>query len=363
MEPLTILLFVTGILFLAGGGEILVRGASRLAALAGISPLIIGLTVVSFGTSAPELAVNLQSSFTGQAEIALGNVVGSNILNVLLILGLSAAITPLVVSQQLVRLDVPIMIAASFLMLVLGLDGAINRLDGALLFTMLVAYLAFLLLKSRRDARLREKTTADIAAIKTEDKKASSWGANLALIAAGLLLLVIGSRWLVSGATAFARLIGVSELVIGLTVVSMGTSLPEVATSVIASMRGEKDIAVGNVVGSNLFNILTVLGLSGLVSPHGIPISDAVLGFDIPVMIAVAIACLPIFFTGYTIDRWEGWLFLGFYLAYTFYLMLNSTEHDLLPVFNKLMIMFVIPITALTLLVLSFNAFRSKSSR
>jgi cation:H+ antiporter len=175
---------------------------------------------------------------------------------------------------------------------------------------------------------------------------------QVGLIIVGLALLVVGSRWLVHGAVAMATVLGLSELIIGLTIVAVGTSLPEVATSVVASLRGERDIAVGNIVGSNLFNILIVLGLAALITPTGITVSAAVLSFDIPVMIAVNIACLPIFFTGHVISRWEGALFIAYYVAYALYLMLEATDHDALPIFSAVMLMFVVPLTMLTLAIL-----------
>jgi cation:H+ antiporter len=325
----------------------------------GVSPLVIGLTVVAFGTSAPELAVSLQASLDGQADIALGNVVGSNIANVLLILGISALIVPLVVSEQLVRLDVPLMIAASLLLLLFALDGSIGRWDGALFFGGIVAYTGFLVRQSRRE-------TAAISAAAEAAPDAGTgqvgWLANTLLILAGLALLVLGSRWLVNGAVQVATLLGVSQLVIGLTVVAVGTSLPEIATSVLASLRGERDIAVGNVVGSNLFNILSVLGISAMVAPSGIPVARAALTFDIPVMIAVAVACLPIFFTGHLIARWEGAVFLAYYMIYTLYLVLNSTNHDALPAFSSAMLLFILPITAVTLGILAARAWGRERS-
>jgi len=349
------LLLGTGLVILVFGAELLVRGAARLAAGLGIPALVIGLTVVAFGTSAPELAVSIKSAFEGQADIALGNVVGSNIFNVLFILGLAALITPLVVSQQLVRLDVPLMIAVSVLVLLLGLDGHLGRLDGALLFGGLIGYTLFLVRQSRRES----------AAVQAEYAQeygtpgrltVAQWLVNLALVLAGLALLVAGSRWLVDGAVAIARQFGVSELIIGLTIVAAGTSLPEVATSVVASLRGERDIAVGNVVGSNLFNLMSVLGLTSLIAPHGISVPAAALQFDIPVMIAVALACLPVFFTGHLIARWEGALFLGYYLAYMLYLILTVTRNGALPLFSAAMIWFVIPLTVLTLVVVTLRA-------
>jgi len=332
----------------------LVRGASRLAAAVGVSPLVIGLTVVAFGTSSPELAVSLVSAWTGQADIAVGNVVGSNIFNILVIIGLSALIVPLVVAQQLVRLDVPLMIGVSFLVLVLGRNGHIGRTEGALLFGLLVLYLVFLTRASRKEsAEVQIEYAQEFG-----NSRFSPWGQrlfHLVLVVVGLVFLVIGSRWLVSGAVAIARLLGVSELIIGLTVVAGGTSLPEVATSVVAALRKERDIAVGNAVGSNIFNLLAVLGLAALVAPQGVAVSPAVRVFDFPVMIAVAAATLPIFFTGYRIARWEGALFLFYYGAYILYLFFNATQHDALRAYNRVMLWFVLPLTGITILVLAIR--------
>ncbi len=354
MSVIVLTLFLLGLVLLILGAEALVRGASRLAAQVGISPLVIGLTVVAFGTSSPELAVSVQSGWSGQADIAMGNIVGSNIFNVLFILGISAAITPLAVSKQLIRLDVPIMIGVSALILLLGLDGRISRWDGAALFAGIVIYTVCLIYLGRKEKRVGgndfEKEYGKLAGAHQQ------WASNLALILGGLFMLVLGSRWLVNGAVVIAEELGVSQLVIGLTIVAAGTSLPEVATSILASLRGEREIAVGNVVGSNIFNILSVLGLASAVSPYGIHVSTSALHFDIPVMLASALACLPIFFTGRVIARWEGLLFFGYYIAYTTYLILNSTAHAVLPIFSAVMLMFVIPITVITLFVLAWRA-------
>lgn len=358
MDLLTLVLFVLGFGVLIGGAELLVRGASRIAAAAGISPLVIGLTVVSFGTSAPELAVSFQSALGGQGDIALGNVVGSNIFNVLFILGISAIIVPLAVARQLVRLDVPLMIGVSALLLLLGLDGRISTLDGLLLFAGVVAYTVFAIWQSRREQAAGGPTAEEESVEAPRGFRGMLASAGLVVV--GLGLLALGANWLVGGATALARLFGLSELIIGLTIVAVGTSLPEVAASVIAALRGQRDIAVGNVVGSNLFNILGILGLTSVVAPGGVAVPQAALTFDIPVMIAVALACLPIFFTGYTIARWEGWLFLGYYVAYTAYLLLDATGHDALPAFSSVLGLFVLPLTAVTLLVLVGRAVRAQ---
>lgn len=330
-----------GLGLLVFGADGLVRGASRLAARVGVSPLVIGLTIVAFGTSAPELAVSVTSSLEGQSDLALGNVVGSNIFNILVILGLAAVIAPLRVAADLVRIDVPLMIGLAFLGLLLGYDGRIGRLDGALLFACLVAFLAYLFILRRRDGPGAGEADGE--------GRSSSLAADGAWCVGGLVLLVLGSDWLVDGATSIARAIGVTELVIGLTIVAAGTSLPELATSVVASFRGERDIAVGNVVGSNFFNIAAVLGLAALVSPDGVEVSSDALRFDVPVMIAASVACLPVFFIGHVISRWEGAVFLASYVAYAVVLGMNTTGHALIEPLEEALLFFVGPLVLLTL--------------
>lgn len=361
MDIWTLVLFVIGLGLLVIGAEALVRGASRLAAAVGVSPLVIGLTVVAYGTSAPELAVSVQSAYAGQADIALGNVVGSNIFNVLFILGAAALITPLIVHGQLIRRDVPLMIGVSILLFLMGVDGRIGRIDGLLLFSGVVIYTIWSIIQSRRESRaVQAEFAQEFGASPPEGPKAVV--TQLGYIAAGLVMLVLGSNWLVDGAVALAQAFGVSQLVVGLTIVAAGTSLPEVATSIVASFRGERDIAVGNVVGSNIFNILSVLGLAAAVSPSGITVAPAAVSFDIPVMLAVAVVCLPIFFTGGMIARWEGLLFLGYYAAYTLYLILSATGSEALPEFRTIMIFGVIPLTMLTLLISLTQTLRGKST-
>ncbi len=356
MTPL--LSFVVGLVALVAGAELLVRGASKLALSFGISPLVVGLTVVAFGTSSPELAVSVQSAWSGQVDIALGNVVGSNIFNVLFILGVSALIVPLLVAQQLIRQEVPIMIGASLLLFALAWDGGLSRWDGALLFGLLFVYTVFVIRQSRRESRSVEAEYAQ------EFGDGKGWDGHLPvqllLIVGGLGLLVSGSNWLVDAAVVFAKQLGISELVIGLTIVAAGTSMPEVATSVIAAIRGERDIAVGNVVGSNTFNILCVLGVSSLVAPASLPVPQAMLSFDLPVMIAVALACLPIFFSGNLIARWEGALFLAYYVAYTAYLILAVQRHDALATYGFVMATVVLPLTAVTLAVVAWREWRAQ---
>lgn len=356
---MTILLFISGLILLILGAEILVRGASKAASALGISPLIVGLTVVAFGTSAPELAVSIGGALTGQADIALGNVVGSNIFNVLFILGLSAIIVPLTVSHQIIRFDVPMMITVSVMVLLLSFDYAISQFDGFLLVIGLIVYVGVLIVMSLKAHAANKESGRKPETIEHSDDSIT-WPLNIFFVIAGLALLVLCSRWFVSGAVSFARTLGVSELIVGLTIVAAGTSMPEVVTSIIAAIRGERDIAVGNVVGSNIFNILGVLGISSILAPSGISVSSSILAFDIPLMIAVAIACLPIFFTKGAISRWEGALFMSYYIAYTMYLVFNATQHELLPVFNNVMLYFAIPITVVTIIVVIFQEFQRR---
>lgn len=353
---LTILLwFLIGLVVLVGGAELLVRGASRLAALLGLAPLVIGLTVVAFGTGSPELAISLRAGIAGQPDLSLGNIIGSNLFNILLILGISALITPLVVSKQLIRLDVPILIGISIVTLLFGLNGNIGKMEGALFTGGIVAYIVFLLRMSRREEKVPQSEVSEIAGSqKRQDNH--RWIMDVAYIVVGLILLVMGANWLVDSSVVMAQAFGVSELIIGLTVVAAGTSLPEVATSVIASLKGERDIAVGNAIGSSIFNILAVLGLTAVTAPEGIRVSPGVLRFDLPVLIVVSLACLPIFFSGHRIDRWEGFLFLGYYAAYIIYVILDATRHDFLPFFSTVMLGFVIPLTLITIVVLAYRS-------
>lgn len=343
---MTATLLLAGFVLLLAGAEFLVRGASRLATAFAIPPLVIGLTVVAFGTSAPELAVSLQAALDNRPDIALGNVVGSNIFNVLFILGLSALITPLFVSRKLVRLEVPIMIGTSLLLMLMGWNGRIGRGEGAALAILGIAYTVLQIREGRREKPGRDPESGGP---KTTGR---GWWRSVFLIGVGLGMLILGSRWLVEGATALARALGVGELVIGLTVIATGTSLPEVATSILASLRGERDIAIGNVVGSNIFNILWVLGLAAAISSHGVDVSSAARRFDVPIMVAAAIACLPIFFTGLVIARWEGGLFFGYYLAYTGFVVLAAAQSPALRVFRTAMVGFVLPLTAVTLVLI-----------
>jgi cation:H+ antiporter len=314
---LTILVLLAGgLLLLYLGAESLVRGSTSMALRLGLTPLVVGLTVVAYGTSTPELAVSVKAALQGNGVIALGNVVGSNICNLGLILGLAALICPLKVQLQLVRLDVPVMIACSLLLPLLLWDGVIGRIEGSFLVAGIVAYTVLNLRLARRERNpvvLEEYARA--AAVARPRPRA---GLDVLLIAVGIALLILGGRLFVEGAVDLARAMGLSESVIALTLVAAGTSLPELAATVVAAARGEVDIAVGNIIGSNIFNLTNIIGLSALARPIE---SAGLAGADIAVMIALALIAAPLLRTGFSVRRWEGGLFLLSYVAYVFYLL------------------------------------------
>ena len=344
---LTTALFLVGIVLLTAGAELLVRGASHLSVAAGISPLVVGLTVVAYATSAPELAVSVQASLAGQAGVATGNIVGSNIANILLILGVSALAAPLAVHQQIVRLDVPLMLLVSVAVLLMSWNGLVSTLEGVALVIGAVVFTVFVIRKSRRETReIVAEYEQEFGVPEAERRGAKRIVRDVLLIVVGLIMLLVGARMLVSAATTTAAALGVSEVVIGLTIVAVGTSLPELATSVVASIRGERDIAVGNIVGSNLFNLLFVLGSSAVVVPVGIRMDPVVVGTDIPLMIGASLLCLPIF-AGYVVARWEGFLFLLLYAAYVTFVLLRATSHPWLGTYSQFMLAFGLPLTAL----------------
>ncbi len=329
MTITSVLFFVLGIALLVFGGDRLVKGASSLAFAIGISPLVVGLTVVAFGTSAPELAVSLNGALHHSSDLAVGNVVGSNIFNVLAILGLAALITPLAVQPSLIRLEIPLLVLVSGAVVAFGWNGVIGRLEGSVLFAGVIVYTTWVIIQSRKQT----KALKDEYAAEFEPEKTEHWAVSVLSIVAGLALLILGSRWVVDGATELARFLGASELVISLTIVAAGTSLPEVVTSVSAAMKGERDIAVGNVIGSNLFNILCVLGLSAIVTPDGIQVATEAMNFDILVMVAVSVLIVPVFLSGWIVDRVEGGILVALYVGYAVVLIVTSvgaSNHEMI---------------------------------
>ncbi|WP_277208894.1 calcium/sodium antiporter [Isoptericola croceus] len=354
MSLSNILLLLAGFVLLVGGGEALVRGAASLARTMGMSALVVGLTVVSFATSSPELAVSAGAALSGSPGLAVGNVVGSNIANILLVLGVSALVVPLAVTSQVVRTDIPVMIGLAALALVLALDGTISTVDGVLLIALLAGYLVVTVLRSRRGWTDEAPPRGDTRPTRWfRTTRARSVLTDIILVAVGVALLVTGAQLLVRGATQIATTFGVSDLVIGLTVVAVGTSLPELATSIIAVRRGERDLAVGNIVGSNIFNIGAVLGITAVIAPGGIGVDPAAVHFDLPLMVAVTLALLPVAFTGQIIKRWEGALFVALYVAYVAFVLLAATDHEALEPFSATMLWFVLPVTAVWLVALA----------
>lgn len=339
---MTLILSILGLVLLIVGADLLVRGASAIAAAVGISPLVVGLTVVAFGTSAPELAVSVKAAIDQQGDVAMGNVVGSNIMNVLLILGLSAMISPLTVNRQLVVLDVPVMIIAGVAVFLFARDGAISRVDGAILVAILIVYTTVLILRSRRTVQ-----SSDASAL-APAKGPRKLLVNGIFMIGGLAMLVFGADWLVNGAVALAKAMQVDELVISLTVIAVGTSLPEIATSLLATWRGERDIAVGNVVGSNIFNLLSIVGCASIVKP--LDVSNKLLRFDLPVMLVICVMCWPVFWVGRRIMRSEGMILFIAYLLYTIYLILDAGQSGALPSFEFWMIVAFLPVLLIGLL-------------
>ncbi len=370
VDAVSVVQMVAGLALLVLGGETLVRGASGLAFRIGMSSLVVGLTVVAFATSAPELAVTLDAVLSGEPDLAVGNVVGSNIANVLLVLGISAVLLPLAVKAQVVRIDLPVMVGLSVLLLFLALDGTIGALDGAVLLAALAGYVTLAVLLGRRagsgtppdDGASAEGADPPTRSDPAPSSAPGSTLRNVVLVAIGVVMLVVGANLLVDGAVRIATELGVSNLVIGLTVVAIGTSMPELATSVVAARRGERDLAVGNVVGSNIFNIGLVLGVPAVLGAAGVPVPEAAIALDIPLMIAASFALLPVAFTGLVVARWEGGLFLGLYLAYTTFVLLAATEHDALEGFTAAMVTFVLPLVAVTLVVLTLYEVRRRRS-
>mgnify|MGYP000517602951 CR=1 FL=1 len=353
---MTLFMLLLGLAGLLGGAELLVRGASRLGLAIGISPLVVGLTIVAFGTSSPEMAVSVRAALIGHPEIVIGTNIGSTIFNILFILGSCALAAPLVISQRLIWHEVPIMIGAHLLLWTMSFKGNINRLNALILFILLICYTVYAIIRGREEAKLGTNEYQKAFSAGKGGLKGLYIVKQCGLVVLGLIFCVFGAGWLLDSAVTLAKALGVSELVIGMTIVAAGTSLPELATSLVATIRGERDIAVGNVVGSNIFNILGIVGVAGLIAPDGIAVAPSVLRFDLPVAIAACVACLPIFFTGHKISRWEGGVFLVYYVAYTGYLILAAKDHDSLPLLSMTMMWFVIPLTLLTIAILSYRS-------
>lgn len=346
---------VIGFALLIGGAEFLVRGAEKISVLFGVSPLLIGLTVVAYGTSAPEMAVNISAIYEvpPRSGLVLGNVVGSNIANILLVLGFTAIVMPLVVPRELVLTTLPFMVLVCFSVYVVALDGSISRVEGTLMFVTALLYTIVLVYRGRQRSRIQLNPGEGTA----YQSIMRPLGLNILLVMGGLALLIYGANLLVEACIEIAQLLRVSELVIGLSIVAVGTSLPELATSIVACMKGKRDLAVGNLVGSNIFNILLVLGLCSALSTDGLVVEPRALEFDIVLMIVVAVACLPIFASDYKINRWEGVLLLAYYIAYIVYLYLSYASEVTSTFIDRPLLYWVVPLVVVAIMSLIHRKF------
>ena len=356
MIATTLLIF--GLSLLLVGGELVVRGASNIAAAIGMSKLMVGLTVVAFGTSAPELAICLDAVWLGKPEIALGNIVGSNIANILLILGLTALFFPIVVHRKIVQREVPIMIGVSLLFLLLTLDGILYPSDGTILLGTMGLFLFWQIRTEKNGVNSTNQRTSE-----NGDSEVGKHNIQLSVcfVLAGFGCLWFGGKWMVQGASELATLLGVSKLVIGLTIVAIGSSAPEIVTALLAAKRGFPEMAVGSVLGSNIANLLLVGGATTALS-SSIRVPKEAFEFDIPVMIVCSIACLPIFATGHRIDRWEGVLFLLSFVAFTTILFAKPFLDESFPSWNQLGWSIAIPLILATLLALVLHRFRKSKN-
>lgn len=316
-------LIVIGLAALLLGAELVVRCGSSLARGVGVPPLLVGLTIVSIGTSAPELAVGIDAFSTGAGSLAIGNIAGTNIVNLLLILGLSAAIRPLVIGLQTLKLDLPAMSVSAVLLLVLCWDGSLSRVDGVILLGLAVVYTTLLFVFARREPPTVQEEFA--RAYPVQQRRARDAWLQLVLLLAGIGIIVVGADWLVTGAVDLAQSMGVSDAFIGLTIVAIGTSAPEFATTIVSTIRGDRDIAIGNLIGSSTFNLTLVLGTSLLFAPGAVAVDAHLLTVDLPVMVAVSLVCIPVFRTGRRVSRFEGIAFVAAYLVYLAYLVIART--------------------------------------
>lgn len=313
-----VVVFLAGLVVVVVGAEMLLRGASRIAAMLGVRPIVIGLTVVAIGTSMPELAVGITAALEGRASLAVGNIAGTNIVNILLILGISAAIRPLPIELLSLRLDVPVMIASALALLVMAWDGVLSRIDGLVLLVASIGYVVLLVRESRREsARIRSEFAAEYGPdVLLEKPGANTAVWNVTLLLVGMAVTVYGAELLVDGAVRIAIALHVSDAVIGLTIVAIGTSAPELGTTLVATYKDERDVAIGNLIGSSITNILVILGLTCVAAPDGIEVGRELLRFDLPLAATVSILCYPVFRTDRMVSRTEGVLFVVGYVIY-----------------------------------------------
>lgn len=316
---------IVGLIALVGGSEVLVRQGTRLAMLAGISPVVVGLTVVAVGTSAPELAVGIEAALLDKGSLAIGNIAGTNTFNILFILGLSAFITPLRLHSRTVLYDLPIMTVAAGVLFLMAMNGVISRMEGMILLAGAAIYTGGVVITAKRESR---RVKAEFASGLAEDvapvevQGVSGLLASFLWLCLSIAVVVKGADWLVHGASDLARQMGVTDAFIGLTIVAIGTSAPELVTTIISTLRNERDIAIGNLIGSSTYNILAILGITALFPENGIQVERDLIAIDIPVTAAAALVCVPVFLTNHRVTRTEGALFVTAYTVYFAYLVL-----------------------------------------
>lgn len=347
---MTILLFVLGLVGLITGAELFLKAIDHFGLKWGVSPLIMGLTVVAFATGAPELAISIKAAFSGSADLVLGNIIGSNIANILLILGITAIISPINITRRVIRIDVPIVITISVVVYLMSIDGGLSTVDGVILLMGFLAYSYFTYVQIKNNSNEEEKEGETFQYHLSPDeleKGTFFYIKNGGLLLIGLALIVLGSNWIVDSAVIIARILGLSELVIGLTIISIGTSLPEVATSLSAARKGNADIAVANVMGSNLYNVLLTLALTLIIAPNVLEVSKDAITLDLPFMVLVSMACIPIFIAGFNLTRVDGALFLSYYVTYLTYLVLNAINSPIVSTMQGVILYAAIPLTIL----------------
>lgn len=345
--------FIAGLVALLAAGSLVVRASSALGMRFGLSPNVIGLTIVAAGTSAPELAVVFQAIAADDTELAVGSIIGSNIANVLLVLGVASLMGAITVTSRVVRIDIPVMIGTSAYLIVVALDGSIGQLEGLTLVAALVVFTAWTLRTAAGNGNGSE------AGIRRSEGLVRIVGELII----GVGLLAVAARLVVSGAEDIAARLGVPELIIGLTIVALGTSAPEIVTSLVAAAKGQRDLAVGNAVGSNIYNIMLVLGVTSTVTPTGIAISTDALALDLPIMAAAAFACLPLVAWDRTLQRWEGGVFLAYYAAYLVFLVLDATGHRAKDPFALIIVGFVLPLTVITIATVLYRRYSKAAAR
>lgn len=317
---------LAALLILVLGAELVTRGGSTLAGQLGIRPILIGLTVVAVGTSAPELAVGIEAALQGAGALAIGNIAGTNTVNVLLILGLSAAIRPLALRMETIRMDLPVMVVSALAMLVMAFDGALTRTEGILLLLGGCGYTAVVVILARQESRMVKIRFAEEYNVpeRIRSSRAGIARSTVTLLV-GIAVIVVAADWLVDSAVTLARIWGVTDAFIGLTIVAIGTSAPEFVTTILSTLKKERDIAIGNLLGSSVYNILVILGATAIVPRGGVPVSSELMRIDIPVMTLVAVVCVPVFLSGRQVSRAEGAAFVGAYVLYLTYLLVART--------------------------------------